>query len=63
MAAMYAFFAEHTNIPPKELVGYTIEQIEFLMEGFSKNNKQENPKSVQTLTGLDAISALMNKKI
>lgn len=63
MAAMYAFFAEHTNIPPKVLTGYTIEQIEFLMEGFNKNNKQDNPKGAHTLTGMDAINALMNKKI
>lgn len=56
MSAMYAFFAEHTNIDPKSLGGYTVEQIEYLMDGFSKNNKTDKP---DTLEDEDAIQFLL----
>lgn len=60
---MYAFFAEHTNISPKALTAYTLEQIEFLMEGFNRNNRQEEPQQAHVLRGMDAIEALLQKKI
>lgn len=60
---MYAFFAEHTNISPKALTSYTLEQIEFLMEGFNRNNRQAEPQRAHVLRGMKAIEALMRRKI
>lgn len=54
---MYAFFAEKTNIPPKDIGKYTIEQIEYLMAGFNKNNKNDN-----RLEGKEALEYLISGK-
>jgi hypothetical protein len=53
-------FAEHTNINPKELGEYTIEQISYLIEGINKNNSNES--ETKQVKGLDAVKALQKLK-
>lgn len=58
-SSIYANFAQHTNISPKELLEYSLPEIEFLAQGFEKANEGEGGKRV--LKGKEAIEFLKNK--
>lgn len=57
---LYASIVQNTSLTHEDVMNLTIPQLEYLLDGCEKNNKDNDNNSADTLEGADAIQFLIN---